>query len=220
MAFDLMEDDVSVISKLGDEPNEDDGLTSAELKAKFDEAPGLLKAAFNKLVNALNGTTAASLIGFTRSNNIPANNVQDAIENVQSQIVASSTDSITDRSVTAAKLADGAAGWEDISNDVTIDSTGVSSFNKIFRYSRVLGIVFFQLNFYTSGSVSLYQTGKYIGAFQYYSAVACDNVNAAAGLNCRVTYDSAPSNRHVVNVASGFSGGYVTLTGWYFCNGE
>lgn len=108
MSFQLMNDDVQIISKLGDEPNEDDGLDAAGLKAKFDQAATLLKAAHNALVNALSNKTAAINIGFNPStNDLVAENVQAAIEEVQSNIDIAAQASIADNAVSTDKIADG-----------------------------------------------------------------------------------------------------------------
>lgn len=52
-------DDMNIIQKLDDEPNDVGGLTAAELKAKFDEAGLAIKAYLNTvLIPALSGTVA------------------------------------------------------------------------------------------------------------------------------------------------------------------
>lgn len=246
MAFTKNTDDLNVIQKLPDEPNDVGGLTAAQLKAKFDEAGGKLKTSLNGLIDELGATTAAANIGFASTTGVQEDNVQDAIENVQGQLAEISQGSVADGTITSAKLADSAvttgkiadgsvtlgklasdvvsslaATWEDISDDVTIDSSGVRSFSKIFRYSSILKLVFFQLTFYASGSTSVDQYGKYLGAFQYFSAVSCSNASAAAGINCKLSNaDYGTVNHYSVSVSSEFSGGYVTLSGFYFCNGE
>lgn len=54
-----LEDDVDVIQKLDDEPNDVGGLTAAELKAKFDEAANIIKTYLNEtLVPQLSDTVA------------------------------------------------------------------------------------------------------------------------------------------------------------------
>ena len=55
----FMEDDVDVIQKLDDEPNDVGGLSAAELKAKFDEAGNIIKGYINDtLVPSLSDTVA------------------------------------------------------------------------------------------------------------------------------------------------------------------
>lgn len=60
MRIDQFEKDVDVIQKLTDYPNDTDGLSPDELKAKFDEAAGYIKEYLNeKVVPALNNTFSA-----------------------------------------------------------------------------------------------------------------------------------------------------------------
>lgn len=110
MALPTCNEDMNIISKLDDEPNDVGGLSAAALKAKFDLAGNLLKKALNDLVAALGNNAAAKNIGFTPTTAVNKTNVQDAIENVQSQIAAVSQGGIADGAVTAAKIADGAVG--------------------------------------------------------------------------------------------------------------
>lgn len=110
MALPTCNEDMNIISKLDDEPNDVGGLSAASLKAKFDLAGNLLKKALNDLVAALGNNAAAKNIGFAPTTAVNADNVQDAIENVQSQIAGVSQSGIADASVTAAKIADGAVG--------------------------------------------------------------------------------------------------------------
>ena len=105
MAFDRMTDDMNIISKLPNEPNDEGGMTASALKATFDKAGTLAKTAINKLIAALGASTAAGNIGFARSTEVPADNVQDAIENVQSQIAGVALGSIPNGSIDTAKLA-------------------------------------------------------------------------------------------------------------------
>ena len=110
MALPTCNEDMNIISKLDDEPNDVGGLSAASLKAKFDLAGNLLKKALNDLVAALGNNAAAKSIGFTPTTAVNKTNVQDAIENVQSQIADVSQSGIADASVTAAKIEDGAVG--------------------------------------------------------------------------------------------------------------
>ena len=110
MALPTCNEDMNIIAKLDDEPNDVGGLSAASLKAKFDLAGNLLKKALNDLVAALGNNAAAKNIGFAPTTAVNKTNVQDAIENVQSQIADVSQSGIADASVTAAKIADGAVG--------------------------------------------------------------------------------------------------------------
>ena len=110
MALPTCNEDMNIISKLDDEPNDVGGLSAASLKAKFDLAGNLQKKALNDLVAALGNNAAAKNIGFAPTTAVNKTNVQDAIENVQSQIAGVSQAGIADGAVTAQKLADGAVG--------------------------------------------------------------------------------------------------------------
>lgn len=158
MSFPNMTDDMDIIAALGDEPNEDDGLTAAGLKAKFDMAGNLCKTALNNLVNALHAITAAGNIGFQSSENVPADNVQDAIDNVQAQIRDVSQDGVANNSITAEKLAAGAAGFTDVTNQLTFTARNSNpptvTNNLKFRYSAALGMMFI------TGKISLHKTAS------------------------------------------------------------
>lgn len=111
MAFSKINDDMNIIQALDDEPNDVGGLTAQELKAKFDEAGITLKTRFNAFIDALNGTSAAGSIGFNATTGVPENTVQNAIVNVQEQLVGISQGSVADGAITAAKLDADAFDW-------------------------------------------------------------------------------------------------------------
>lgn len=88
MALTNFTKDMNVIAALSDEPNIDDGLTAAQLKAKFDEGGNAVKEYINnKLVPYVNGK------------NIDTEQLVDG---------AVTTDKLADGAVTLAKLADDA----------------------------------------------------------------------------------------------------------------
>ena len=80
-------------------------MTASALKATFDKAGMLAKTAINKLIAALGASTAAGNIGFARSTEVPADNVQDAIDNVQSQIAGVALNTVPNGSIDTAQLA-------------------------------------------------------------------------------------------------------------------
>lgn len=89
------------ISQLADQPNMQPG----ELKAYFDANPEILRQGLNGLCDALSDTTAAANLGFAQTAGVPESTVQDAIENVQSQLDAAVMGNIPSGSVTQDKLA-------------------------------------------------------------------------------------------------------------------
>ena len=105
MAFDRMTDDMNIISKLPDEPNDEGGMTASALKATFDKAGTLAKTAINKLIAALGASTAAGNIGFAPTGGVNKTNIQAAIENVQSQIAGVALNTVPNGSIDTAQLA-------------------------------------------------------------------------------------------------------------------
>ena len=93
------------ITDLPDQPN----MQPNELKAYFDANPELLREALNALCDALTtattAATAAANLGFQSTAGVPADNVQDAIEDVQSQLTDAVLGNIPSGSVTNDKLA-------------------------------------------------------------------------------------------------------------------
>ena len=89
------------ISDLPDQPN----MQPEELKAHFDSSPEELRQALNALCDALAAQTAAADIGFAQTAGVPETTVQEAIENVQSQVTEAIIGSIPPGSITGDKLA-------------------------------------------------------------------------------------------------------------------
>jgi hypothetical protein len=122
MAFTRLTQDLNIIAKLDDEPNDEGGLTAAAFRAKFDEA-GLAAQGFlnntliGELESAETGASGASNIGFAPTDGVSETNVQDAIENVQAQIAGVALGAIPDGSVTASKLADEAVTGDKMADE-------------------------------------------------------------------------------------------------------
>ena len=89
------------ISSLPDQPN----MQPSELKAYFDRSPEELQQAHNDLCDALTAISAAAGLGFQRTAGVPADTVQSAVENVQSQLTDAVLGNIPSGSVTGEKLA-------------------------------------------------------------------------------------------------------------------
>lgn len=246
MAFDRMTDDMNIISKLPDEPNDEGGMTASALKATFDKAGTLAKTAINKLIAALGASTAAGNIGFARSTEVPADNVQDAIENVQSQIAGVALGSIPDGSITAQQLAGGAVTAEkvadgalviDVSNQVTLDRptvngdyAGGSNQTRRFLYAPSLGIVFFDFEVDITEAVSLgdwiwvTQTGLPMSSWfqSYYQPVCCvGSLGSIAGATVQHCVDPVGVLYRIAPLKAIPAGGneHFYVSGWYFTDG-
>ncbi len=128
MAFTIPDDVLGTVSKLSNYPNRIERLKAAALKAKFDADAKTVMGALKRLIQELGISTAARNVGFKKTTAVNADNVQDAIENVQSQIAGVSQSGIADASVTAAKIADGAVGTAAIADDaITADKLAMSA---------------------------------------------------------------------------------------------
>lgn len=132
MSLPKFNEDMQIISKLADEPNDVGGLSANELKAKFDEAGTLIKAFINDtLLPYLEAATGAGDIGIS---NIPGLNdaatVQAALQELKTQLNNTSTGSIPDRSLSGEKLVTGAVGTNELANaSVTSDKIASGAVN-------------------------------------------------------------------------------------------
>ena len=128
MAFTIPDDVLGTVSKLSNYPNRIERLKAAALKAQFDADAKTVMGALKRLIQELGLSAAARNVGFEKTTAVNADNVQDAIENVQSQIAGVSQSGIADASVTAAKIADGAVGTAAIADDaITADKLAMSA---------------------------------------------------------------------------------------------
>ena len=246
MAFDRMTDDMNIISKLPDEPNDAGGMTAAVLKATFDKAGMLAKTAINKLIAALGASTAAGNIGFSPTAGVNKTNIQAAIENVQSQIAGVALGSIPDGSITAQQLAASAVTAEkvadralviDVSDQVALgrptvngDYAGGSNQTRRFLYAPSLGIVFFDFEVDITAAVSLgdwiwvAQTGLPMSSwFQaYYQPVCCvGSLGSIAGATVQHCVDPVGVLYRIAPLKAIPSGGneHFYVSGWYFTDG-
>lgn len=246
MAFDRMTDDMNIISKLPDEPNDEGGMTASAFKATFDKAGTLAKTAINKLIAALGASTAAGNIGFSPTAGVNKTNIQAAIENVQSQIAGVALGSIPDGSITAQQLAASAVTAEkvadralviDVSDQVALDRptvngdyAGGSNQTRRFLYAPSLGIVFFDFEVDITEAVSLgdwiwvAQTGLPMSSwFQtYYQPVCCvGSLGSIAGATVQHCVEPVGVLYRIAPLKAIPAGGneHFYVSGWYFTDG-
>ena len=119
MALPTLNDDLAIISKLDDLPNDVGGLTAAELKAKFDEAAGAIQTYINgTLLPYLESISAAGDVGITTISGIAAaTNVQEALEALELNIEGVTQGAVADNSITNAKMANNAIDTANIIDD-------------------------------------------------------------------------------------------------------
>lgn len=119
MALPILTDDLAIISKLDDLPNDVGGLTAAELKAKFDEAASKIQTYINDtLLPYLESISAAGDIGITTVSGIAAaENVQEALEALELNIEGITQGAVADNSITNAKMANDAIDTANIIDD-------------------------------------------------------------------------------------------------------
>lgn len=106
MGFTRSSEDISVHQKLGDFPNQDDGLTPEELKKRYDKPAETLQNDLNRLEQELEEINASTSIG---ANPIDANddsepNIQAKLIRIYEQLQNVILNQIPDGSITKAKL--------------------------------------------------------------------------------------------------------------------
>ena len=117
MAITRMTDDMAIIAKLSDRPNDTDGLTAAGLKAKFDEGGGTVKDYINNtLLPFLESTAAAANIGVDTVTGMSSDNLQGILEEIVQSMIDITQGSVSDGSITSAKLASGAVATSNIAD--------------------------------------------------------------------------------------------------------
>ena len=237
MSFQRMTDDVEIISKLSDEPNETDGLTAAQLKAKFDEAAKLLKTAHNNLVDAMNAVTAAANIGF-ESENISGETVKAALENLRSDLVTQmqgiTQGSVADGSITTVKLGTNAVtlpkidlnsvGLQDVTQSMTVEASedlqqAFSNVHSQFFFSPVTGLVFFIVDAYaeTDSRGKFYSEMKVGGSYLPREAVAAAAYFQGSSATSQIYIPSHSQDAVIEVTIDGIanSSSTVRISGWY-----
>ena len=99
--------DLYIISLLDDEPNDIGGMSSAELKAKFDEAANTITTYINEsLIPELAGANGASSVGIGTVPGLTGiSTVQAALAKIEEQMAEMTQGAVADESITTAKLA-------------------------------------------------------------------------------------------------------------------
>lgn len=117
MAFTPLNDDLNIIQKLPDLPNDVGGLSADELKAAYDEAGILIKEYINNiLIKELESVAGAGNIGIKPIEGVSAETVQRALEILRGQLFEATAGTIPDGSLITAKFADGAVTSEKLAD--------------------------------------------------------------------------------------------------------
>jgi hypothetical protein len=112
MSLSNFDQDMNIIAALSDDPNADDGLTAAQLKAKFDSAGNKIKTWFNSV-----------LIPYINGANIGSDNIKTgAVTSAKLADYAVVSGKIADYAVTSNKIANEAVTGDRIA-DATIGSS-------------------------------------------------------------------------------------------------
>lgn len=106
MGFTRSNADLKIIQKLSDYPNMEDGLSSEELKKKFDEGAETVQADLNKVIDELEEIYGAERIGVEPldENDTSNNNVQAKLKQLRKEIQSITLGQIADGTITKAKL--------------------------------------------------------------------------------------------------------------------
>ena len=106
MGYTKINDNLSVHQSLSDEPNIDDGLSSEELKKKFDEPAEKLKNAFNNLIDEMAMITSSQNIGANSLDiaDTSEGNVQAKLIKIWEEMKNVTLGQIPDNSITKGKI--------------------------------------------------------------------------------------------------------------------
>lgn len=107
MSFTRSTTDISVHQKLGDYPNQDNGITADELKKKFDYPAETLQKDLNKIVEELENENATQNIGASKldENDETENNIQAKLNKIYQATKDVTLGQIPDGTITEKKLA-------------------------------------------------------------------------------------------------------------------
>lgn len=245
MGFTRFEDNVSVHQGLSDEPNIDEGLSSEELKKRFDEPAEKLKNAFNNLTNELEDNTSAEKLGAQKLNDVDssAENIQAKLESLQTQITTINntniaTSKIEDGAITTSKIANANVTTEKIADSsVTTDkiNNGSITGEKIDEnVKKALNITATALNEQdtSEGNVQAKLNKLNQDLIDITQGSVADNsITSPKIVNANITTEKLANNsvtREKIDfelflVPSGFIGmwsGSNVPAGWYLCDGS
>ena len=141
------------IVDLPDQPN----MAASDLKAYFDSSAEELRQSFNALCDALGDLSAAAKMGYRASAGVPAKTVQDAIENVQAQLIKAS----------AAELVSGCVDYDKLAKDVRDRFTAGETLVQTEAKARSQADTVLQENINKNGQILALKAevavGQYIG---------------------------------------------------------
>lgn len=121
MAFTKFTEDLNIIQKLSNLPNETDGMSPESLKAAFDESGNITQDFINSMIDELE-SEGAEKIGIHNIEGVSGDNVQGALESLKSQINEAVTGNIPDDSLNGSVLHAGAITERELGGDsVTAD---------------------------------------------------------------------------------------------------
>lgn len=186
MAIPKFDDDVEIISKLGDYPGTDNGLSAADFKAKFDAAPKLIKSFINdKLIPALNTLVDVQAL----LNNVLDSTLTNADKAANAKVVGDLfkqvvSDAKFSQATMFAKLVQG--GDYVIEQDRNFE-TQLVSVNKIRVYGGALVIQGNLLEVNTGSYVDLDIESGLVGAYRHDLICARFTRDAEDKENCYIT---------------------------------
>lgn len=132
MAVPRLTDDLDIIQKLSDNPNDTDGLSAAELKARFDAAVNIIKAFINKDLGTaldaveanaikLDGKTVSSVLGIDNSTIPTSAAVRASMSAAGMGDMAAATYDVSGKRTDIYAYADGAVSAHNLSTDAHND---------------------------------------------------------------------------------------------------
>ncbi len=222
MGFTRSTTNISVHQGLSDYPNQDDGLTAAQLKATFDFPAETLQNDLNGLETELEDVTSAANIGadvISEGDESDAN-VQAKLEKLYTDIQNVSQGTVPDGSITQAKLASSLTntlGYKDgtLQTDLNAEKVGGSTLAQI--QALISGTIVTgtytgnTTNSTTTNTITLGFEPKFLAIRGYYNVAGSSDNNAVAiiiGTKGKILRNSSLTDIEIATSSTGF-----TLTG-------